>query len=114
MKFPMKKKKVKGLTSLTVKLLNAGDVYVLNSQEVHSYEDIGDEIPGCYAPISFQRQLHHGILLPRVSNNPRAKLTFEFIRKTMDTYYMDKKSTRKLISMKVRKQVMYHCVLSHP
>ena len=24
-------------------ILNAGDVYVLNSQEVHSYEDIGED-----------------------------------------------------------------------
>ena len=66
-------------------ILNAGDVYVLNSQEVHSYEDIGEDTQAVMLRI-----------LCRVSNNPRAKLLS--LSEKQWTYSTDMKSTRASLS----------------
>ena len=88
-------------------ILNEGDVYVLNSQEVHSYDDISDDtqvimlniIPKAIAP--YVDDPH---IVPKFKQ-PQGE-TLEFIRKTMNTLYGFEEYKSKLISMKVR-AVMY-------
>ena len=88
-------------------ILNEGDVYVLNSQEVHSYEDISDDtqvimlniIPKAIAP--YVDDPH---IVPKFKQ-PQGE-ALEFIRETMNTLYGFEEYKSKLISMKVR-AVMY-------
>lgn len=79
-------------------ILNAGDVYVLNSQEFIPMRT-SVRILRLLCSISFQRQLHRMLtirILCRVSNNPRAKLLS--LSEKQWTYYMDMKSTRASLS----------------
>ena len=88
-------------------ILNAGDVYVLNSQEVHSYEDIGEDtqavmlniIPKAIAPYVDDPHIVPSFKQPEGE-------ALEFIRKTMDIFHGYEEYKSKLISMKVR-AVMY-------
>lgn len=88
-------------------ILNEGAVYVLNSQEVHSYEDISDDtqvimlniIPKAIAPYV---DVPH--IVPKFKQ-PQGE-ALEFIRETMNTLYGFEEYKSKLISMKVR-AVMY-------
>lgn len=79
-------------------ILNAGDVYVLNSQEVHSYEDIGEDTQAVMLNI-IPKALHRMLtirILCRVSNNPRAKLLS--LSEKQWTYSTDMRSTRASLS----------------
>lgn len=88
-------------------ILNAGDVYVLNSQEVHSYEDIGEDtqavmlniIPKAIAPYVDDPHIVPSFKQPEGE-------ALEFIRKAMDIFHGYEEYESKLISMKVR-AVMY-------
>lgn len=56
-------------------ILNEGDVYVLNSQEVHSYDDIGDDTQVIMLNI-IPKPLHRMLMtriLYRNLNSPKAK-----------------------------------------
>ena len=84
-------------------ILNAGDVYVLNSQEVHSYEDIGEDtqavmlniIPKAIAPYVDDPHIVPSFKQPEGE-------ALEFIRKAMDIFHGYEEYESKLISMKVR------------
>ena len=88
-------------------ILNEGDVYVLNSQEVHSYSDIGEDtqavmlnvIPKAIAPY-----IENPHIVPSFKQPDGEAL--EFMKKTMNTLYGYEEYKSKLISMKVR-AVMY-------